>query len=443
MLPSKSILPALALTGALLIPASAHAATTVGGDPSQGDPSQMVQCTNPDTELQQPCTITLDRLGGGPVIVPGGTVITSFSGYFEADSQVGLRLMKRNADGSFTSDGESGYVYASGGAETIDTHIEVPDGDHAIALDLHTGSVGARPDAGARIFAADHIFDSGETGRGGAVADALQLDVTYDAADVPTTDPDPGSTPDDGGDVLPPPSTSSDGGTASGSDHPTGLSFDPRAVLSSDGKHVSVYGRNETGQAIAGPIRLQVGGKLYKRTRAYDFDYSSSEDFDLALSGKPLKKLLEKGTLKATIVAKLTGKRGTVTKRSPVKILRGGAKGYDGTYRGANSLVIVVKRGVITAISEPMNAYCSANGKFIMRSMETGLGFPALIGKDGSFDHKGQSTEGTFNYRGKLNPHGTSSGYLSLWYTYADFSPEGLIRPVQCMQADNWTATRK
>ena len=93
-----SILPTLALAGALLIPA--------------------------------------DRLAGTPVIVPGGTVITRWSGYFEADAMVGLRLMKRNADGTFTSDGESGYVYAAGGPQTFDTHIEVPEGEHAIALGL-------------------------------------------------------------------------------------------------------------------------------------------------------------------------------------------------------------------------------------------------------------------------------------------------------------------
>lgn len=441
MLPRWNLLPALAVAGVLILPAAAHAAT-VGGDPSQGDPSDLVQCTDPDTQLQQPCTITLDRLGGAPVTVPGGTIITQFSGYFEADSMVGLRLMKRNADGTFTSDGESGYVYATGGAETVDTYIEVPPGDHAIALDLHTGAVGAQPDSGARIYAADHIFDSGETGRGDEAAQALELNVTYEQP--ATTDPGPGSDPSGGGDVLPP---SSPGG-ASGDDdpapaYPKGLSFDPRAVLSPDGRHVSVYARNETEQEVAGSIRLKVGKKLFKPTRATGFDYHSSEDFDLALGGKARKKLLSKGRLKGTIVAKLKGRKGKVAKTARVKIIRGGAKGYDGTYRGKGPLVIVVKRGVIVAISEPMNTYCTANGKFVLRSMQTGLGFPALVGKDGSFDHKASLGADSFTYRGKLNAHGTSSGYLSLWYSFLDLSPEGRFRAVQCVQADNWTATRK
>jgi hypothetical protein len=49
----------LALAGALLIPATAHASTAVGGDPTLGDPAHMVRC-------QDECTITLDRRGGAP-----------------------------------------------------------------------------------------------------------------------------------------------------------------------------------------------------------------------------------------------------------------------------------------------------------------------------------------------------------------------------------------
>jgi hypothetical protein len=424
----KSILPALALAGALLIPATAQAAT-VGGDPSQGDPSHMVRCENE-------CTITRDELAGAPVRVPGGTVITHWSGYFEADAMVGLRLMKRNADGSFTVDGESGYVYAAGGAETFETNIEVPDGDHAIALDLHYGAAaGARADANARTFTTSEIPWSGETVRGTAAAEALQLNVTYER---PAPDPGPYVPPVED---TPSPPPASDAAPAP--DHPAGLSFDARGVLSPDGKHVSVFARNETEQPLAGPIRLKVGKKLYKSSRASDFDYHSSEDFDLPLSGKALKQLMRKGTLKATIVAKLKGRDGKVSKSVPVKVVRGGAKGYDGTYRGKGPLVIVVKRGVITAISEQLNTYCSANGKFVLRSMGTGLGFPALIGKDGSFDHKASFGPDSFTYRGKLNRNGTASGYLSLWYSHLDLSPEGRFRAVQCVQADNWTAKRK
>jgi hypothetical protein len=425
----KSVLPLLALTGALLIPASAHAATTVGGDPAQGDPAHMVRCADE-------CTVILDRIGGAPVTVPGGTVITHWSGYFEADAMVGLRILKRNADGTFTPDGESGYVYAAGGAETFETTIDVPDGDHAIALDLHYGAAaGARPDASARTFTTDGIAYSDPV-RGTESAQALQLNVTYDRpAPTPTTDP--GSDP--GGDTPPPPSDSTPGTP----DYPAGLSFDARGVLSPDGRHVSVFARNETEQPLAGPIRLKVGRKLFKADRASDFDYHSSEDFDLPISGKPLRKLRRKGTLKATIVARLKGEKGKVSRTTKVKIIRGGAKGYDGTYRGKGPLVIVVKRGVITAISEPMNTYCSANGKFVMRSMEAGLGFPALIGRDGSFDHKSSYGADSFTYRGKLNRNGSASGYLSLWYSYLDISPEGRFRAVQCVQADNWTAKRK
>src|SRR5262245_17653102 len=103
---------------------------------------------------------------------------------------VGLRVLRRNADGTFTADGESGYVYAAGGAQTFETHIEVPEGEHAIALDLHYGAAaGALPDAGARTFTADHIPSGGDTVLGTEAAQALQLNVTYD---VPTTTTDPG-----------------------------------------------------------------------------------------------------------------------------------------------------------------------------------------------------------------------------------------------------------
>ncbi len=413
----KTVLPLLA---ALAFPAAAHA-----------DP---IQCTNDDSGLQQPCTLTTQ------VQAPAGKVITSYTGTFSDNAQIGLRLMRRNADGTVTSDASTGYSYVAAGRQTVEANLPVPAGDQFIALDLHSGTVDATPGA-ATIFAADHIFDEGETGSPGDAV-SYDLNLSVDAADPPAPTPSPSPAPS-GND------TSGSGGSSDGPDDPgvkqfpSGLSFDARSVISPDGRTVEVYARNETHQALGGTVRLKVGNKLFKPTRAGDFDYSSSSDFSLAIDKKARKRILKSGSLKATIVAKLKGKDGPVTKTVPVKVIRGGAKGFDGTYRGKGPLVIVVKNGVITAISQPLNAYCTQNGKFVMRTMQTGAGFPALIGADGSFDHKASASGDSFTYRGKLSPTGESKGYDSVWYSTFDNDPEtGFIRPISCLGASNWTVTK-
>lgn len=399
----KTVLPVLAL---LALPAAAHA-----------DP---IQCTDHDSGLQQSCTLTTQTQA------PSGRVITSYTGTFSDNAQVGLRLMRRNADGTVTSDGSTGYTFVAAGRQTVEADLPIPAGDQFIALDLHSGTVEATP-GGATIFAADHIFDDGETGSAGDAAD-YDLDLSVNAVDV--VDP-PASAGSSGSSDSTPPSS---GG------HPAGLSFDPRAVISPDGKSAEVYARNETGQSLSGTLRLKVGKTLYKAVKESDFDYSSSSDFGLWFGGKAAKKVLRKGSVRASIVAKM----GSVSKTYPVKIIRGGARGFDGTYRGKGPVTIVVKNGVITAISEPMNTYCTQTGKFVMRSMMTGLGFPALVGKDGSFSHKASLGADSFTYKGTLSRTGTSKGYSSLWYSSFDLAPDtGLMRATQCVQASNWTATRK
>jgi hypothetical protein len=318
----------------------------------------------------------------GPV--PAGSTITSFSGSFEDSSYVQLELQQ---GGQYV---DSSAAFTTGaGAASFETYVMVPDsGTYTAALKVYEGA-------------------------------ATDLRITYAKAEpAPTPSPQPGPGTQPG--PAPQPAT--------------GFTIDSRAVLAPDGRSLRVFTSNELDEEIDG--RIGVAGQKSAPISAYD--YHSREDFTVPLGRKQAKRLLKKGKAAFTVQAKTSG--GTFTQK--VRAIRGGSAGYDGTYRGPGPLVIVVKRGVVVTVSETLNLSCPGSGQFMSRAMGTGLGFPALVGKDGSFDHKASYSSDTFTYRGKLSKHGTSKGYLSLFHTELGLSPDGKLRPEQCYQADNWEAKR-
>lgn len=422
----KRLLPTLTLFAAIAAPTSASAGT-IGGNPALGDPNHLINCTDAETGFERACTFTVDTINGTQVHVPAGKRITGYSGYFKADSMIGLRLMKRNADGTYTSDGGSGYTYATGGVEHFETQIDVPAGDHTIAIDVFSGGVGAVANPNSHAFASTTgVFSDDETAAPGEGAD-YDIHFNVDVADAPVATPTPvyTSTPD--------PDTADPDGPKSG------FTIERKAILAEDGKSIDVFTSNELTKEIDGKIMLKVGKKTFPAGRISKYDYHSREDLHVPVGGKALQKLLKTGRLSGTVIAKTTG--GTFTQK--ISAIRGGASKYDGTYRGDGPLVIVVKRGVIVAVSETLSCFSSANGRMVTRTMGTGLGFPALIGKDGSFNHKASLGSDEFTYKGKLNPNGVSKGYLSLWYSTFDLDPiSNNFRALQYLGADNFEVTR-
>ncbi len=69
-------------------------------------------------------------------------------------------------------------------------------------------------------------------------------------------------------------------------------------------------------------------------------------------------------------------------------------------------------------------------------------GFPALIGRDGSFNVKGSARTDTMTYRGKLRRSGAGKGYLSMFHTLFGLDGNGRVSSEQCFDARNWTVTR-
>jgi uncharacterized protein YraI len=371
--------------------------------------ADIVQCTDEGTP--KPCSLIVDTIDGQAVDLPTGT-LSSYTGQFDTGSKVSVSVLRRQG-ASFVVEAESDLVTADGGTQTIETSLPVAGGGRTIALNLWTGSVGALENPESRILATDSPLSVGDTATGDAAAYDLSLSVEVSGG----AEPEPTATPDQA--------------------PAKGFSIDRRAVLSADGRHLNVYTLNETEQELDGSIAVK-GQK--GSANVWHYDYHSSSDFSLPVGRKLRKKLLRGKPASLTVVARTGG--GTFTQT--VRAIRGGAKGYDGTYRGSNGLTFVVKRGVITAISQSLNTYCSANGRFVTRTMQVGLGFPALIGKDGSFDHKASYSADSFTYRGKLERNGSAKGYNSLWYTTFDNDPSsGNIRAVSCVQASNWTASRK
>jgi hypothetical protein len=451
-------LAAVAVAGAaaLALPAVASA-DTAGSDFSRADAAGPIRCTD-DNDAQVPCTLAQDNIGWS-VEVPSDSIVTSWKAQLDSGTQARLRVLRRNGDGSFTSVGQSAPVTGSGGVQTFTTHIPVPSGSSfTVAIDVTSGSVGAVADGNSAMVAFDPQMSSGQTASGATYGYELMLsaeaehDYDGDGLGDVTEDPCLWSCDSSGGgsDGSADSGTGySGGGSGSGSSEPKGAQFeiDKRSLLregaAGSSGYIAVYTDNTGDTNLKGKLTLTVGGKAIG-TASVDQDWGDDYQYGLfKLKGAARRKVMRGGKVKAVAIAKLRGDNGkSITVKKNLTVLRGGNAAYDGTYRGPGPVVIKVERGVVVAISASMNTYCIGSHKFQQRAFMRVPGFPALVGRNGSFSAKGGISTDTVKYYGKLSKRGTSKGYMSLFHTELGLTSEGKLNPDTCYDAKHFKVKR-
>lgn len=458
-------------------PGAASAAETIGSDFSKAPSAALRSCPG-----AAPCTWTLHRHGFFPTDLPMASVVTAYTVQLSPGAQVRPRLLVRNDDGSFTAAerGEVATGSAAGGVQSFRTHLLVGNRYATLALDVLSGSVGVAADDVLSYGTFVPALGDGATATAAEADGDLMLSATTEAdwdgdgLGDESEDPCVGSCPGNGGGSGGGSGDGSGGGTGgsgagggsggggsgsgdgdgggsggSGSDGKRGLHFtiDKRSILrpgaAGRAGYISVYVDNDGTTDVTGTIEVRSGKRLLGRG-SVDLDYGEDYSWGLfRLSRAELAKLLRRGTLKVTAVAKLKGedgRRATVTQR--VTVHRGGVSGYDGTYRGPGPVVITVERGVLVSISTQLNLFCPKLNVFRTRAFLPLSGFPTLIQRGGRFAAKGSQSTDTIRYNGTLKPRGTSTGYLSLFHTELWLGEGGRLQSDTCFQAKNWKVRR-
>ncbi len=454
------LLIALAVAS-LVLPATAPAAEVVGSDFTQAGAAVPLACA-------EPCTIVADEIGGAPLRVSGPAVVTSFKTLLGSGTAGRLRIVRRGGGGTFTDVASSGLVFGDGQIQTHTMSVPFGAGEHTIAIDLLGGEIAAVPARGA-AWAITPALVPGATATGamrdGEVMLSVRVEADRDADGLGDETEDPrvdtgagtgggggGSLPDPpanggGGDAPPAPTPPATGGGDGGANRPV-FALDSRAILRSGAAgaagYVSVFGSWQGLGTLEGTLELRLGKRLLGRN-TLEVDGGDEPSWgNYRLRPDERRRLLRAGRLRLESVARLRypdGRR--VTARRPMTLLAGGpTTAYDGIYTGPGPVRIEVERGVLVSISTTLNLFCSRSKRHMTRGFY-GLGvFPALIGRDGSFNVKGSARTDTMRYYGKLRRSGTSKGYLSMFHTLFGLDASGRVSSEQCFDARNWKVTR-
>jgi uncharacterized membrane protein YgcG len=487
-MPKTLSLPIAAAAGLLstaalaLAPAAAPAAQSVGSPLTDAASASWVAC-GPGGP-QAPCTYVADKRGYAmEVYVDSGSVLTSWSALLAPGSRARLVTLRRSDDRTaFTvvSKGEVVTGSGAGGVQRFPSALRVAEPGLTIGVELQSGAIGAGPSEEYGWAAFSPALGDGETRAPNATTQTeLMLGATAesdwdgDGLGDETQDPDRGFPPreepggggsggggtgggDTGGGTGGGDTGGGDdsggtggGGSGDGGNGPIGkpsVTIEPRAILrgaaAGAAGYISVYARNPNTYDVEGWIQVKLGKKLLGRG---DLEIERQSSYSWGMFRLPpdaRRRLLRRGSLKVTAIARISAAVGpAVTVRRTVTVLRGGASGYDGTYRGPGPVVFTVERGAIFAVSYPLNLFCTRSKKFMQRAMTTVPGFPVLLRKDGSFDARGSSSGDTLVYRGRFTKRGTGKGYLSMWHTEL-WTDGGFLQSDQCFDARRWTVKR-
>ena len=467
---AASLLSAAAL---LAVPAIGQAAETVGSDlaHAQGNAST-IYCGDNGAQ----CTIIADQIPW-TIDAPDDHIITGWSAQLTTGTQARLRLLRRNGDGTYTGAGTSDAVTAtSNGVSTFKTHLPIPAGDYTIGIDLLEGDVGAiaDPDNDYRIAYANPTIDDGTTRSVQTAAWELML-----GAQAETDHDNDGKgdeTEDDclgtcgggggtggGGDTGG--SSTGGGSTGSGSSgtgdltgpgprkeeqaEPKGPPFvvDTRGLLRPDkeGRQgvFEVFAANDGSGDLDATFEVRSGKRSLGRKAVSELESGDDTTVKFRLPSKQRKQLMRKGRLTLALTATAKHADGTTTPvRQTLTVLSGGARKFDGTYKGPGPIVFVVQGGAIRTVSSEVNAFCPRSNRHESLSIFSIDGFPALVKPDGSFSHEGSGGGQHMTYKGKLSVGGTSKGYASAYKFSLGVGDGGRYFTDGCTGARTWTARR-
>lgn len=469
---AASLLTAL---GLLAVPAASHAAETVGNDLAHAQGNQHTLFCGDDTQTW-PCTLVLNRVPW-TVDAPDDHILTSWSAQLTTGTQARLRLLRRNNDGSYTGAGTSDAITASStGVHTFKTHIPVPAGDYTIGLDLLEGNVGAiaDPDGNYEIGFTDPPIDDGATrsvqAAGWELLVGAKAEPDHDGnGKGDETEEDSGGDPgggDTGGGGGGGGADTGGGGYAGGGASGTGdlsgpgprkeeqvepkgppFVVDTRGLLRPDkeGRQgvFEVFAENEGSGELDATFEVRAGRRSLGKKRLTELESGDEETVKFKLPAKLRKQLMRKGQVKLALTATATHADGTTTPvRQDLTVIAGGARKYDGTYKGPGPIVLVVQGGAIRTVSSEVFAFCPRTNRHESLSVFSIDGFPALVKPDGSFSHEGSGGGQHMTYKGKLSLKGTSKGYASAYKFSLGVGDGGRYFTDGCTGARNWTARK-
>ena len=468
---SVSLLAAVACL--LSVPAASQAAETIGSDLSRAPGNDSLYCGTTPTD-RWPCTLISDRQPW-EVEIPDEHIITKWTAQLTSGAQVRFRVFKRNADGTFTGAGSSDAVTATRtGVQSFRTHLPVPAGDYTIGLDVLDGTVGAHVDEGFDLAFTDSPIEDGATraanitkyelllnaaaesdydgdGKGDETEDdCTGSDCDDDGKDDPRDDGDQRGRDDDGvppftprGDEYVPTPRKPDTPEVKGPP----FTVDTRALLRPDAEGrkgvFELFAENTGSGDASATFEVRAGSKVIGKQRITELESGDDATVKFRLAKKQLKALRRKGKLKLALNATATHADGKTTPiKQDLTVLPGGAKKFDGSYKGPGPIVFVVQGGAIRTVSSEVNAFCPKTNRHQSLSIFAIDGFPALVKPDGSFAADGNGGGQALKYNGKLSLKGKSKGYASAYRFELGVSDGGRYFTDGCTGAINWTAVK-
>ena len=461
----------LAAAAALLAAASAASAGFAGSDFSEG-PATTLGCG------YSTCTMGWGAEGWNERSLEEGEIVTSWQAHLSPGARARLRVLRRDDDYKWSPVAASDWVTGSaeGGRQSFRTHIPVTERRLRVAIDLEGAArVGVADDpafgihqfhpaladgearwvdlsSGELLVQARTEGDADRDGKGDVTEDDCIFSCSSGGGSGGGgggSDSGSGSasvTPSPTTEVSPPSSPTSSATTGAGEER-VPFSVDPRGLLRSgvQGRQgwVDLYVKNGSVETQAASFVVKAGARRVATAKLYELESGDATNFAVRLGAPERKALRRRGKVKLTVEGAATLANGHKHEvRQPLTVLTGGDARYDGTYRGPGPFVMVVERGTVRTISSMVLAYCVETKRQMQLNIFTTDGFPALVGRDGSFAIEGASAGAQSNtYRGKLSLKGTGKGYASAFKSNL-MTSGGRWIVEGCTGATNWTVKR-
>ena len=461
--------------GLLAVPAIGQAAETVGNDLAHAPGNQsMIFCG----EGVPQCTIIADQIPW-TIDAPDDQIITRWSAQLANGTQARLRLLRRNSNGTYTGAGTSDAITAtSTGVHTSRPTSRCPPATtrSASTCSRATSARSPTPTTTTTSPSPNPVIDDGSTRR--VQAAAWELHARRPGRDRPQQQRqgrrDRGRLRRelhrrrrrrrrrrwrhrrrDGrrlvhrrrlvgtGDLTGP------GGRPEEKVEPKGPPFvvDTRALLrpGKQGKkgEFDIYAENDGSGDLDATFEIRAGRKVIGKASVTEMESGD----DAAVGFKLPAELRKSSCARARSSSRWSRPPSTPTAATtPVKqdltVLSGGARKYDGYYKGPGPIVFVVQGGAIRTVSSEVNAFCPRTNRHESLSIFSIDGFPALVKPDGSFSHEGSGGGQHMTYKGKLSVGGTSKGYASAYKFSLGVSDGGKYFTDGCTGARNWTAKK-
>lgn len=460
----KTPITTIAIAGACLALAAPASAGYHGSDLTPTYHASSLSCS------AYPCTMAQHHFDGyESAELPQDGVITQWRVKLGAGSKATLQIIR--GDDGYRALDRGPTVTGKGGVTTASTRIPLGD-DHAYAaVEMASGSlltdhVDRVNGPSAMVFhgSLDPFEYAGvDENPGDELLSQVRVepDTDYDGLGDETQDNCVGDCHHTPGGQIGEPSNDPQTGYGSGSTTGSSSSYQDelagrpslkfavlgKAWLDTSGKvpELRAYFANEGRYPVTGTVKLLYGKKRLAEGLGNDKIQVPTDDHggDFFKVPKALAKKLRRGKkVKLTLVAKLTAKDGTkrTVKKRITAIGRGPTLAYDGVYSGSNGLKFTVSKGFLTDVVGDVRTFCPSSNKFRVQPLSEPDGFPAMVGRGGSFRADGDYIKDHVKLQGRLSRRGKGRGKLSLFHTELVFGDGVGID--QCAGANGWTAKR-